>query len=209
MSPSYRILKTFLYTFFKVFYRLEVFGLENIPGEGGFIMAANHASYLDPPVIGAVSTRRVRFMAREGLFKIPIFGTFIKIFSFPVKRDKPHPSAIKESVRRLRKGELIVMFPEGSRSADGNLLEAKRGLSVLAAMSRTPVVPTFIRGTEKALPVGARLPRPSKITVVFGSPLAMNKEETEKQFRERLNRDIIKEIENLKGVAEAHGKKHP
>jgi len=171
-------------------------------------MAANHASYLDPPVIGAVSTRRVRFMAREGLFKIPIFRTFIKIFSFPVKRDKPHPSAIKESVRRLRKGELIVMFPEGSRSVDGNLLEAKRGLSVLAAMSRAPVVPTFIRGTEKALPVGARLPRPSKITVFFGSPLAMHKEETEKQFRERLNRDIIKEIQNLKGVAEAHGKKH-
>ena len=207
MSPAYRILKIFLYTFFKVFYGLEVFGLENIPREGGFIMAANHASFLDPPVIGGVSTRRVRFMAREGLFKIPIFRTFIKVFSFPVKRDKPHPSAIKEAVRRLRQGELIVMFPEGSRSVDGNLLEAKRGLSVLAAMSRTPVVPTLIRGTEKALPVGARLPRPSKITVIFGTPLAMHKEETEKQFQERLNRDIIKEIENLEGVAEAHGKK--
>jgi 1-acyl-sn-glycerol-3-phosphate acyltransferase len=209
LSPAYRILKIFLYTFFKVFYGLEVFGLENIPREGGFIMAANHASFLDPPVIGGVSTRRVRFMAREGLFKIPIFRTFIKVFSFPVKRDKPHPSAIKEAVRRLRQGELIVMFPEGSRSVDGNLLEAKRGLSVLAAMSRTPVVPTFISGTEKALPVGARLPRPSKITVIFGTPLTMHNEETEKQFQERLNRDIINEIENLKGVAEAHGKKQP
>ena len=172
-------------------------------------MAANHASFLDPPVIGGVSTRRVRFMAREGLFKIPLFRTFIKVFSFPVKRAKPHPSAIKEAVRRLRRGELIVMFPEGSRSVDGNLLEAKRGLSVIASISRIPVVPTFIKGTGKALPVGALLPRPSKITVIFGTPLAMQKEETEKQFQERLNRDIIKEIENLKGVAGAHGEKKP
>ncbi len=172
-------------------------------------MASNHTSYLDPLVLGGVSTRRVRFMAREGLFKIPLLKTFIKIFSFPIRRDKPHPSAIKEAVQRLRRGELIVMFPEGSRSVDGNLLEAKRGLSVIAAISTTPVVPTFIGGTEKALPVGARLLRPSKITVIFGTPLALHKEETEKQFQERLNRDIIKEIENLKAKAEAHGKKNP
>jgi 1-acyl-sn-glycerol-3-phosphate acyltransferase len=207
LSPAYRILKIFLYTFFKVFYRLEVFGLENIPEEGGFIMAANHASYLDPPVLGAVSTRRVRFMAREGLFKVPLLRTFIKAFSFPVKRGKPHPSAIKEAVQRLRQGQLIVVFPEGSRSADGSLLEAKRGLSVIAALSKIPVVPTFIKGTEKALPVGKKLLRPAKITVVFGTPLAMKNQETEKQFQGRLNRDIIKEIENLKGKIEAHGKK--
>ena len=170
-------------------------------------MAANHASYLDPPVLGAVSTRRVRFMAREGLFKIPLFKIFIKVFSFPVKRDKPHPSAIKEAVQRLRQGQLIVMFPEGSRSADGSLLEVKRGLSVIAALSKMPVVPTFIKGTEKALPVGKKLLRPAKITVIFGTPLAMNTNETEKQFQERVNRDIIKEIENLKSKLEAHGKK--
>jgi 1-acyl-sn-glycerol-3-phosphate acyltransferase len=199
LSPAYHILKIFLYAFFKVFYGLKVFGLENIPKEGGLIMAANHASFFDPPVIGGVSTRRVRFMAREGLFKIPLFGTFLKIFAFPVKRDKPHPSAIKGTVRRLQQGELIVMFPEGSRSVDGSLLEAKRGLSVIAAMSRMPVIPTLIKGTERALPVGARFPRPSKITVTFGAPLVMHKEETEKQFQERVNRDIIKEIENLNG----------
>ena len=170
------------------------------------MMAVNHVSYLDPPVIGAVSTRRVRFMAREGLFKIPIFKTFIKVFSFPIKRDKPHPSAIKEAVQRLKKGELIVMFPEGSRSVNGDFLEAKRGLSVIAAISRIPIVPTFIKGTEKALPVGAKFLRPAKITVIFGDPLVMNNEETNKQFQERINRDIIKEIKNLKNAVEAHGK---
>jgi 1-acyl-sn-glycerol-3-phosphate acyltransferase len=205
LSPAYRILKAFLYAFFRVFYRLEVFGLENIPEEGGFIMAANHASYLDPPVLGAVSTRRVRFMAQEGLFKIPLFRTFIKVFSFPVRRDKPHPSAIKEAVQRLRRGQLIVIFPEGSRSANGNLLDAKRGLSVIAALGKIPVVPTFIKGTGKALPVGKKFLRPSKITVIFGTPLAINENENEKQFQERVNREIIKEIENLKDMLEAHG----
>jgi len=207
LSPAYRILKIVLYTFFKVFYGIEVSGLENIPKEGGFIMAANHASYLDPPVIGAVSPRRVRFMAREGLFKIPLFRTFIKVFSFPVRRDRPHPSTIKEAVQRLQQGQLIVVFPEGSRSTDGSLLEAKRGLSVIAALSKTPVVPTFIKGTGKALPVGKKILRPAKITVIFGTPLSREKQETEKQFQERLTRDIIKEIENLKGKIEAHDKK--
>ena len=190
-----------------VFYRLEIFGLENIPKEGGFIMASNHASYLDPPVLGAASSRRVRFMAREGLFKIPLFRTFIKVFSFPIKRDKPQPSTIKEAVRRLRHGQMIVIFPEGSRSSDGNLLDAKRGLSVIAALGKIPVVPTYIKGTEKALPVGKKFLRPSKISVIFGTPLAMDENENEKQFQERVNKTIIKEIENLKGVLEAHGKK--
>lgn len=205
MSPAYRILKIVLYAFLKVFYGLEVAGLENIPEKGGFIMAVNHVSYLDPPVIGAVSPRRVRFMAREGLFKIPLFRTFIRIFSFPVRRGKPRPSEIKEAVQRLKKGELIIVFPEGSRSVDGEFLGAKRGLSVIAAMSRVPVVPVFIKGTEKALPVGARLLRPAKINVVFGSPLVMYKQETEKQFQERINRDIIKEINDLKSRVKARG----
>lgn len=208
MSLAYRIFKIFLYIFFKVFYRLEVFGLENIPREGGFIMAVNHVSYLDPPVIGAVSTRRVRFMAKEGLFKIPFFKLFIKIFSFPIKRDKPHPSSIKEAIQRLKKGELIVMFPEGSRSVDGEFLEAKRGLSVIASISKKPVIPTFIKGTEKALPVGAKFLRPAKITVIFGDPLGMNKEETNKQFQDRINRDIIKEIKNLKNKVDAYENNH-
>jgi len=169
-------------------------------------MAANHASYLDPPVLGAVSTRRVRFLAREGLFKIPIFRTFIKVFSFPIRRDKPHPSAIKEAVQRLRQGQLIIIFPEGSRSADGSLLEAKRGIGVIAALGRIPVVPTYIKGTEKALPVGKKLLRPAKITVTFGKPLSKDKNETEKQFRERVNRDIVREIENLKASLKSREK---
>jgi 1-acyl-sn-glycerol-3-phosphate acyltransferase len=199
LSPFYCVFKAILFIFFKVFNRLEVIGSENIPEEGGTIVAANHMSYLDPPVIGAALKRRATYMAREGLFNIPLLGAIVRSFSFPVRRGRPQPSTIKEAVKRLKQGELIVMFPEGSRSINGNLLNAKRGVGVIAAISRMPVVPTFIKGTEKVLPVGAKFLRTAKITVIFGKPIEIDKEENDRHFQERISRDIIEEIKKLKG----------
>jgi 1-acyl-sn-glycerol-3-phosphate acyltransferase len=195
----YLVFKTFFYIFLKVFYRFEVIGSENIPEEGGVIVAANHVSYLDPPVIGTALKRHVTFMAREGLFKIPLFGAFVRTFSFPVRRGRPQPSTIKEAVKRLKRGELIVMFPEGGRSIDGRLLDAKRGVGVIAAISRMPVVPACIKGTENALPVSAKFLRPAKIKVKFGKPLVINKEETDKEIQEMICKEIMEEIKKLKG----------
>jgi 1-acyl-sn-glycerol-3-phosphate acyltransferase len=195
----YWFFKAILYIFFKVFHRLEVVGSENVPEEGGVIVAANHVSYLDPPLMGAALKRQATYMAKEGLFKIPILGAVIRLFSVPIRRGRPQPSTIKEAVNRLKKGELIVMFPEGSRSVDGNILDAKRGIGVIAAISRMPVVPALIKGTEKALPVGARFLRPAKITVIFGNPIVTDNEETDKQFQDRISRDIMETIKNLKG----------
>lgn len=195
----YWFFKAILYIFFKVFNRLEVIGSENVPKEGGVIMAANHVSYLDPPVIGIALKRRVTYMAKEGLFKIPILGAVIRLFSFPVRRGRPQPSIIKEAVKRLKRGELIVMFPEGGRSPDGTLHDAKRGVGVIAGISRMAVIPTLIKGTEKALPVGAKFLRPAKITIIFGNPIEIDKEETDKQYEERISRDIMETIKNLKG----------
>jgi 4-hydroxy-3-methylbut-2-enyl diphosphate reductase len=194
----YFICKAILYVFLKVFNRLEVIGAENIPLKGGVIVAANHVSYMDPPVIGVALKRRATYMAREGLFKIPLLGSFIKMFAFPVRRGKPQPSTIKEAIRRLQMGELIIIFPEGSRSIDGSLLEAKRGVGILSAISRVPVVPTYIKGTEKALPVGAKLLKPAKIKVIFGKPIEFDKG-TDKRLHEKISRDIIEAIKNLKG----------
>ena len=202
MSYIYRISKIVLYIFFKVFNRLEVIGSQNIPEKGGVIVAANHVSYLDPPLIGAAVKRQVVYLAREGLFKVPILGSFISLFSIPVRRGRPQPSTIKAVTRRLKQGELVLMFPEGSRSIDGELLDAKRGVGLIAAKSRIPVIPAFIRGTEKVLPVGRKFLHPAKITVIFGTPMEINKEETDKQFQERVNKDIIEEIKNLKAKVE-------
>lgn len=191
---------------FRVFFGLTVKGAGNVPKEGGVIVAANHSSYLDPPVIGVALNRQATYMAREGLFKIPLLRKFIAAFSFPVKRGSPRPSTIKEAVQRLKRGELIVMFPEGRRSQDGTFLEAKRGIGLIATMSMVPVVPALIRGTERALPVGAKFLRPARISVTFGRPLIFERkgsgkaqimggnDEAEKDFHEMVAQDIMKEI---------------
>ena len=146
-------------------------GTENIPREGGVIIAANHISYIDPPLLGAVLPRRATFMARKGLFEIPVLSWGMRQTAIPVDRKKPQPSTIKETIRRLKKGELIVLFPEGRRSDTGELLEAKRGIGMVVSLSNAPIVPTLITGTDKALPVNARWLKRARITVIFDKPI--------------------------------------
>jgi 1-acyl-sn-glycerol-3-phosphate acyltransferase len=197
-SLFYQLLRTIFFIFLKIFNRLEVIGYENIPEKGGVIVAANHVSYLDPPVIGVALKRQAAFIAKEGLFRIPLIGRGIKAFSFPVKRDRPQPSTIKEAVSRLKHGGVLVLFPEGGRSANGSFLDAKRGVGMIAATSSTPVVPALIEGTDRAFPVGAKFFRPAKIRVVFGTPLKIEKKETDKHFQERISREIMERIKKLK-----------
>ncbi|MBL7031692.1 MAG: 1-acyl-sn-glycerol-3-phosphate acyltransferase [Nitrospira sp.] len=149
---------------------LEVVGKENIPKEG-VIIASNHISYLDPPIIGSVTPRRCNFMARKGLFEVPIFGRMIRYAAFPVDREKPRPSTIKEAVKRIRNGHIVVVFPEGKRSETGELQEPKPGIGMVAVMSRAPIVPAYITGADRALPPGARWLKRAKIKVVFGKPI--------------------------------------
>lgn len=198
MSSLYWFFRNTFFIFFKVFNRLKVTGSENVPVTGGVIVAANHASYLDPLVVGAALKRRATYMAKEGLFKIPVIGEFVRSFSFPVRRDRPQPSTIKEAVRRLKDGDLIVMFPEGGRSVGGSILDAKRGVAVIAALSRVPVVPALVSGTDASLPVGGRLLRPAKITVTFGKPLEVGRGETDREYQERICKDMMDTIKKLK-----------
>jgi 1-acyl-sn-glycerol-3-phosphate acyltransferase len=199
LKSLYWFFRATFQVFFKTYNRLEVIGGDCVPATGGVIVAVNHTSYLDPLVIGAALKRRATYMAREGLFSVPLIGTFVGSFSFPVRRGRPRPSTIKEAVSRLNRGELLVMFPEGGRSAGGDILDAKRGVGMIAAMSRTPIVPTLISGTEKSFPVGAKVIKPAKIKVIFGKSLEIEKEEPDKQFQERICRDLMDEIRRLKG----------
>lgn len=193
----YLFFKAIFWIIFSCFFGLEVKDAENVPRNGGVIVAANHTSYLDPPVIGVALKRQATYMAREGLFKIPLLRTFVAAFSFPIKRGKPTPSTIKEAVQRLRRGELIVMFPEGGRSQDGTFLDPKRGVGLIASMSKAVVVPALIRGTEKAFPVGARFIKPAKIRVIFGRPIMIGSQEADRDFQKRVAQDIMKEIMSL------------
>ena len=199
MTVAYRFTTTLFFILLKIFFRLKIIDVEKVPEKGGVIVVSNHVSHLDPLVIGvAIRKRQSTFMAKSGLFKIPLIGAFVRTFSFPVDRDNPQPSTIKEAVKRLKNGEIIVMFPEGGRSRDGSLLDAKRGTGMIAAMSKAAIVPAFIEGTDKALPAGARRIRLSRIKVYFGEPIEIKGTETGKDFQERIGSDIMEAIRDLK-----------
>ncbi|MFH0738932.1 MAG: lysophospholipid acyltransferase family protein [Candidatus Omnitrophota bacterium] len=160
---------------FKVCFRMKVKGAQNIPKHGGFILACNHTSYLDPLALGAASPRPLNFMARDSLFRIPLFGRLIAaVDAFPVKRDSADKSALKEAMRRVRRGGGLALFPEGTRQDDKTAFDKPQaGIGFLAAKLAVPVIPAFISGTEKALPKHAKVIRKSKVTVSFGRQISI------------------------------------
>ncbi len=205
---AYKLLALFIRVVFILNGGFEVKGKENVP-DGGVIVAANHISYLDPPLVGSITPRRATFMARKGLFKVPFLGTIIKPAAFPIDREKPRPSSIKEAVKRLKNGELIVIFPEGGRSETGELRQAKRGIGMIAGLSRVPIVPTLIIGSNRVLPIGARWIKRAKITVIFGKPINADSSTAEKgqkssELHEHITTRIMAAIEELKRIHEGN-----
>jgi len=152
---------------------MMVYGRENVPAKGGFILAGNHVSYLDPPAVGSACPRGVHFMARHDLFKIPVLGWWLRsVGVFEVKRESADVSAIKQAIRCLRSSKGLALFPQGRRSGIENLeQDIQAGIGFIAQKSGVPVVPVFVKGTEKALPKGAGFFRPAKITVRFGKSI--------------------------------------
>ncbi len=180
----YRILKPLAVLLLRFFFRLEVRGRENIPNKGGFILASNHVSYLDPVVLGASCPRQLNFMARHDLFLIPVFGALIRTLgAFPLRRNFADIASIKEALRRLQLEKGIVLFPEGSRSYYKEISgRVQPGIGFMASKSQVPVVPAYINGTGKALGRQARFVRPAKIRVYFGKPIYPKNYEVEDNY---------------------------
>lgn len=195
----YRICHFLLRLFFRVFFRLEIVNPGAVPEEGAVIIAANHVSYLDPPALGAALERRPTFMAMEELFRVPLIGAFARSFSFPVRRGRTRPSTIRETIRLLRKGELVVIFPEGGLNREG----AKRGIATVARATGTPVIPALIEGTERALPAGARVLRPARIRVTFGLPILIKEGAAGRDTEQRIAGEIMEAIRALRRPARA------
>jgi 1-acyl-sn-glycerol-3-phosphate acyltransferase len=172
----YKIGRLFFWWIFKSLCRVKVSGLSNIPREGGFILASNHMSYLDPILLGVSCPRVLHFMAKEELFRNRIFGWILReVNAFPLKRASADLSAIKEAFRRVKKGRALLLFPEGARQTDGSLGPPESGVGFLAAKLSVPVVPAFIAGTERVLPPGARFIRPHNISVSFGKQITVER----------------------------------
>jgi 1-acyl-sn-glycerol-3-phosphate acyltransferase len=155
--------------------RMKVTGRENIPTEGPFILAPNHVSYADPPVAGA-GCRRVRrlcYMAKAELFRIPVMRSLIRSWAFPVHRGSADREAIRTSLRVLQSGGGLVMFPEGGRAPNGKaLLPGELGVAMVAARAgNVPVIPCGLVGLDRCWPHGRPFPIPFPIEVRYGKPL--------------------------------------
>lgn len=156
-----------------IFWKFRVFGLENLPQEGGALLASNHQSVLDPVLVSMVLPREMHFMARRTLFRNPIFRAIIVSYNaFAIERDSADVKGVKEAIRRLESGALLLVFPEGTRTGDGSIGRMKPGIGMLAERAAVPIVPVLIDGAYEVLPKGALLPRiRGRISIVFGKPL--------------------------------------
>jgi 1-acyl-sn-glycerol-3-phosphate acyltransferase len=172
----YSICRAICLLLFSTIFRLEVRGREHIPAKGSFVLASNHVSYLDPPVVGVSCVRKAYFIAKQELFEFPVLSWLLpRINVLPVKRSAGDYSALKRSLQLLKTGEPLVVFPEGRRrEKDCVALPAQPGIGFIAVKAGVPIIPVCVQGTEKALPKGARCIVPAKIRVSFGQQLTID-----------------------------------
>ena len=173
-------------------FRLKFVGRENVPKEGGVIVAFNHKSNFDPVVAGLSCKRPLCFMAKKELFKNPVFGALIKALgAFPVRRGKGDIGAIKASLKILGEGKAMLMFPEGHRIKDGRKVKAKPGVALIAQRAQVPVVPVCISGEYKWM---------HKITVTYGKPISLEEYYGQKPEQEKIQQladNVLDEIRAL------------
>jgi 1-acyl-sn-glycerol-3-phosphate acyltransferase len=172
MNLSYRIGWTCFRLMYATYFRWRVFGAENVPLQGGVILASNHASYLDPPLVGSGLKRDINYLARESLFRFPVMGTVLRSWnSVPVDREGGGAKGLKTILDRLLAGGGIILFPEGTRTKDGNLLPARSGIGLTVIKSTAPVVPVRVFGTYEAYGRHHKFPRPHRVAVKYGKPM--------------------------------------
>lgn len=187
----YNFVKTIVKIYMKIRYKITVNGLENVPASGPVIITATHISDLDPPLVAVTSKRPLAFFAKEELFKIPVLGFIIsKLNAFPVSRGKSDRAALKKSVEVLEQGNMLLIFPEGTRSKTGELGEFQEGASFIAMKANAQIVPTAITG---------KYDRKNGVTITYGKPMdikTLNDEGVKRKEITEITRERIVELMN-------------
>lgn len=185
----YSFAKTVVYTALKPIYRFEVIGAENFPKEGGILLCANHIDALDPPVVGINSPRPVNFMAKEELFNLPILKSILPgVRAFPVKRGMSDRDALRRAIKLLKEGEVVGLFPEGTRSKDGTLGKGFSGAGFFALRGEANVVPCAIIGPYKPF---------RRLKIVFGEAIDIGPYRERKASADEVTEVIMEHIAKL------------
>ncbi len=200
MTPLYWFILTMTRAAFSAICSWEVIGREKRIESGGAIIAANHSSFLDPPIVACSYSREISFLARSTLFRGPGRWLYPKLNAFPIDREHADLKSMKLILKKLKEGKRVLIFPEGTRTRDGSLQESKPGIGMLVAKSGVPVQPVRILGTYQSWPRGGRF-RPHKLTVIIGDPVRFSEEDLGARTREgyqRIANQLMNAIGELK-----------
>ena len=185
----YPLGKFLVSTIFYPLYRVKVIGKENFPKEGGVLLCTNHIDNLDPPVVGMTCPRTVRFMAKEELFKLPILKSVLpSVQAYPVKRGMSDREAFRNTLKILKAGEVVGLFPEGTRSTTGELGKGLAGAGFFALKGDAVVMPCAIIGPYKPF---------KRLKVVYGKPMDMAEFREKRVSSEEVTAAIMDEIRKL------------
>jgi len=154
-------------------FRIRVFGREHVPKSGGVLVVSNHQSHLDPVLVGLAFDRRLNYVARDTLFGFaPFAWLMMSLDAIPIDREGSGLGGLKESLRRLKDGEMLLIFPEGTRTRDGEVGTLKPGFLALARRAKVPLLPVGLDGAYESWPRRNLLPQPAVIQIRFAPPLA-------------------------------------
>jgi 1-acyl-sn-glycerol-3-phosphate acyltransferase len=178
MRLGYRVCRGIAQLLYIAFFQGRVFGMRHVPQQGGVILVSNHQSFYDPVLATLAIPRECSYMARDSLFEHPVLERVIRYLNaFPVRRQTADMRAIKELIRRLRAGHVILTFPEGTRTADGSIGSMLGGVALVARKTMSPMVPTLIQGAFEAWPRTAKRPGLHPVLVAYGEPVWPHKQE--------------------------------
>jgi 1-acyl-sn-glycerol-3-phosphate acyltransferase len=207
MAPDmlYAIAHALLKIAGRVLFRLRIVGGEHIPKSGPVLIAPNHVSYLDIPLLGVMIDRPLHFMGKASLFRGRWIGRLYRMLNgFPIERGPRSRIGLLEAVDRLKQGHCVAMYLEGGRSMNGRLQQPMPGIGMIVALSGAKVVPAYVSGTDKVLPVGAWRIRFHPVTIYIGEPVDFTDQIRNKDGKElylRISRTIMERITRLEAQA--------